>query len=547
MPNAKLWTPDTPFLYDLDIELAEGADKDVVQGYFGMRKIAVGPDERGITRLLLNNKFVFQAGPLDQGFWPDGLYAAPTDEALRFDVEMTKAYGFNMTRKHVKVEPDRWYYWCDKLGLLVWQDMPGSGNKTPEQKQQFEVELQRMIETHANHPSIILWVVFNEGWGQYDTERLVERVRLLDPNRVVSNASGWTDKNVGDVLDHHTYPVPGGPKPSAKRASVVGEYGGLGYNLKGHMWVASGWGYQTFNDEDSLNARYEEITGVLLERAKEPGISAGVYTQVSDIEMENNGLMTYDREIFKVKPEVSARALKGLLPPRKTSLPDQFIGTGEVELKGVGDAGKIVYTLDGSEPLAGSPVYQKPLELTQDAVVKARTLWPDGEMSRVVAFPMKRTAPRKAVAASGAQPGLAVAVYELKAGPKTLPEFGKLEAAKLAVAERVNLKPKPREDNFGLVFSGFLQVPDTGVYLIRVASDDGAEVLLDGQPVCGKDGIHGMEESIGTVALEAGAHALTVRYFQGVSGKGLRLDWLVPGGRFEEIPAAVLSHADKAP
>jgi hypothetical protein len=543
VPNAKLWSPDQPFLYDLALELTDGSSKDELRSYFGMRKISLGPDEKGLTRLLLNNKFVFQAGPLDQGFWPDGLYTAPTDAALKYDVETTKSYGFNMARKHVKVEPSRWYYWCDKLGLLVWQDMPGSGNNTPAQKQQFEVELKQMVATHANHPSIIMWVVFNEGWGQYDTERLTETVKQWDPSRLVNNASGWTDKNVGDVLDHHTYPVPGGSKPTAKRATVVGEYGGLGYNLKGHMWVDSGWGYQTFNDEESLNARYEEITGVLLQRAQDPGISAGVYTQTSDIEVENNGLMTYDREIFKVKPEVSARAMKGLLPPRKTSLPDQFIGTGVVELQGVSAQGKIVYTLDGSEPGATSPVYQKPLEITADTVIKARTMWPNGELSRVVSFPMKQAQARPAVVATGAKPGLKVAVYEISPRPTKVPDFSKLTPAKTAAAARVNLTPKTREEDFGLVFEGFLTVPSTGVYLIRVASDDGAEVMLDGQPVCGKDGVHGVEESVGTVALAAGAHALKVRYFQGTGGQGLRLDWLAPGGRFEEIPASVFSHS----
>jgi hypothetical protein len=543
VPNATLWSPDQPFLYDLALELTDGSSKDELRSYFGMRKISLGPDEKGLTRLLLNNKFVFQAGPLDQGFWPDGLYTAPTDAALKYDVETTKSYGFNMARKHVKVEPSRWYYWCDKLGLLVWQDMPGSGNNTPAQKQQFEVELKQMVATHANHPSIIMWVVFNEGWGQYDTERLTETVKQWDPSRLVNNASGWTDKNVGDVLDHHTYPVPGGSKPTAKRATVVGEYGGLGYNLKGHMWVDSGWGYQTFNDEESLNARYEEITGVLLQRAQDPGISAGVYTQTSDIEVENNGLMTYDREIFKVKPEVSARAMKGLLPPRKTSLPDQFIGTGVVELQGVSAQGKIVYTLDGSEPGATSPVYQKPLEITADTVIKARTMWPNGELSRVVSFPMKQAQARPAVVATGAKPGLKVAVYEISPRPTKVPDFSKLTPAKTAAAARVNLTPKTREEDFGLVFEGFLTVPSTGVYLIRVASDDGAEVMLDGQPVCGKDGVHGVEESVGTVALAAGAHALKVRYFQGTGGQGLRLDWLAPGGRFEEIPASVFSHS----
>lgn len=542
VPNARLWTPETPFLYDLEIELVDGPHKDLVKSYFGMRKISIGPDERGITRILLNNRFVFQAGPLDQGFWPDGLYTAPTDEALRYDVEMTKAYGFNMSRKHVKVEPSRWYYWCDRLGVLVWQDMPGSGNRTPEQKQQFETELRRMVETHANHPSIVMWVVFNEGWGQYDTERLTSMVKNLDPHRLVSNASGWVDKNVGDILDHHTYPVPGNPKPEAKRASVIGEYGGLGYNLKGHMWVDSGWGYQTFEDEASLNARFDELAGILLERTTEPGISAGVYTQLTDIEEENNGLMTYDREVFKVKPELSARALKGLLPPRKADLPDEFIGKGSVELKKISDKGRIVFTTDGSEPGADSEVYSKPIEVERDTVIRARTIWPDGEMSRIASWSMKRTTALPALPAGSARPGLKVSVYELPPRQEKLPDFSKDQPAKTTVVEKIDLSAKPREENFGLVFTGLLTAPVTGVYLIRVISDDGTLVKISGRHVCGKDGIHGMEESTGAVALESGAHPIELHYFQGSGGKGLSLEWAVPGGDFTAIPPEALSH-----
>ena len=548
VPNAKLWTPDTPFLYDLDIELADGASKDTVQSYFGMRKISIGPDERGITRILLNNKFVFHFGPLDQGYWPDGLHTAPTDAALKYDVEMTKAYGFNMSRKHTKIEPSRWYYWCDKLGIMVWQDMAGMGGrgeeKTPEQRKQFEVELRRMVETLHNHPSIVMWVVFNEGWGQYDTERLVDEVRAWDPSRVISNASGWVDKKCGDILDHHTYPVPGTPKPEPKRAAVVGEYGGLGFNMKGKMWTGDGWGYQTFTDEEALNARYEEITAVLLERIREPGISGGVYTQVSDIEVENNGLMTYDREVFKIKPEVSARAIKGLLPPRKMNIEDQFIGTGKVELKGVTDKGRIVYTVDGREPTAKSAEYTQPIEITRDTVIKARTVWPDGEMSRVVSFPMKKVSPIQAQAVTGTKPGLKLSVYETRQGLKELPDFKALTPVKTVVATKVDLSAKPREEHFGLVYEGFITVPRTGVYLFRVASDDGAEVKVAGQAVCGRDGIHGMEDSTGTIALEAGTHPISLRFFQATGGLGLRLDWLVPGGRFEQLPASAMSHAE---
>src|SRR5207302_1595686 len=210
----KLWSFDSPFLYSLDVELLQrGKSVDRVESYFGMRKVSIDKDDKGVPRLMLNGKFVFQVGPLDQGFWPDGLYTAPTDEALRYDIEITKKLGFNMTRKHVKVEPDRWYYWCDKLGLLVWQDMPSGDRsvadgkadmvRTPESARQYELELKRMIDGLHNHPCVVMWVVFNEGWGQFDTARITNWTKKYDPTRLVNCASGWNDRNVGDVHDIH--------------------------------------------------------------------------------------------------------------------------------------------------------------------------------------------------------------------------------------------------------------------------------------------------------------------------------------------------------
>ena len=214
-----------------------------------------GARREGRQRIMLNGKPFFQVGPLDQGFWPDGLYTAPTDEALRYDIEITKKLGFNMTRKHVKVEPDRWYYWCDKLGLLVWQDMPSGDNKTPESQKQYELELDRMIDGRRNHPSIMMWVVFNEGWGQFDTARLTGHVKGLDPTRLVSNASGWTDKKAGDVHDIHVYPGPGAPDADSTRAGVLGEFGGLGLGVDGHTWDKKTWGYQgTANGQELTRA-----------------------------------------------------------------------------------------------------------------------------------------------------------------------------------------------------------------------------------------------------------------------------------------------------
>jgi len=308
IPKAKLWSPDSPFLYDLKVTLLrQGKAVDEVASYFGMRKISVAKDEQGTPRLFLNNQPLFQFGPLDQGWWPDGLYTAPTDAALRYDIEVEKQLGFNMARKHVKVEPDRWYYWCDKLGLLVWQDMPSAfpaarqAVSMSDTNAQFDLELKRMIDGRWNHPSIVMWVPFNEGWGQHDTARVVDWIQQYDPRRLVNNASGWTDQQVGDVHDIHVYPGPRAPGIESKRAGVLGEFGGLGLPLPGHTWQdQANWGYRSFTTREALADAYVDLITKLHPLAGSPGLCAAIYTQTSDVEIEVNGLMTYDREIIKM-------------------------------------------------------------------------------------------------------------------------------------------------------------------------------------------------------------------------------------------------------
>jgi len=337
--NAKLWSPDSPHLYTLKVSLIHGREVDQVESYFGMRKVSIGKDEEGITRIFLNNKPLFMFGPLDQGFWPDGLYAAPTDDALRYDIEVTRRLGFNMCRKHVKIEPDRWYYWADRLGLLVWQDMPNANRRqreiprSKESDEQFERELKALIETHYNHPCIVMWVPFNEGWGQYDTERLVQWIKQLDPTRLVNCASGWQDVGVGDVHDIHSYPGPAAPEPEPKRAAVLGEFGGLGLPLKGHTWQdEKNWGYRSFTDRESLTDAYVGLLQRLRSMIGSPGLSAAVYTQTTDVEIEVNGLMTYDRAMIKMDADrITAANRKMYLPPPiiKTIVPtSQTTGYG---------------------------------------------------------------------------------------------------------------------------------------------------------------------------------------------------------------------------
>jgi len=327
IPNPKLWSPDSPFLYDLRITLTqEGNNIDQVGSYFGMRKISLGKDKDGVTRLFLNNELLFQFGPLDQGWWPDGLYTAPTDEALRYDIEVLKQLGCNMMRKHVKVEPARFYFWCDKLGLMVWQDMPNGdrhirGNepdlkRSEESAKQFELELTRVIEAFRNNPCIVMWVPFNEGWGQYDTPRIVDLIKKLDPTRLVNNASGWADRGVGDVHDIHKYPGPAAPATEEARAAVLGEFGGLGLPIKGHTWQdEKNWGYRTYNTREELTDAYIALIDNLRPLIG-GGLCAAVYTQTTDVEIEVNGLMTYDRAMIKMDADRAATANRRLyLPP----------------------------------------------------------------------------------------------------------------------------------------------------------------------------------------------------------------------------------------
>ncbi|MBN8636527.1 MAG: beta-galactosidase [Anaerolineae bacterium] len=312
IPDPQLWSPDSPFLYDLDVRLVHaGAVVDQVGSYFGLRKIAVAPDAEGVLRLWLNNAPLFQFGLLDQGFWPDGLYTAPTDEALRHDIEVTRQLGFNTIRKHVKVEPERWYYWADRLGVLVWQDMPsgdafvdpgqGEIDRSDASAAQFELELQRMVDTHANHPSIVMWVIFNEGWGQYDTVRLAEWLQAYDPTRLVNSASGWNDVGAGDVYDIHSYRWPDVPGFDSQRARILGEFGGLGLPLSGHTYLAqNSWGYRQYATVADLTVAYTDLIEQLHTLYTDHGLAAAIYTQTTDVETEVNGMLTYDRAVIKM-------------------------------------------------------------------------------------------------------------------------------------------------------------------------------------------------------------------------------------------------------
>ncbi len=318
LPNMKLWSPESPFLYDLEVNLYEkGRLSDKVKSYAAMRKVSSKKDSEGIVRLQLNNKDYFQFGPLDQGWWPDGLYTAPTDEALLYDIQKTKDFGFNMIRKHVKVEPARWYTHCDRLGILVWQDMP-NGDHSPrwQNRNYFDgKELERSIESEANfrkewkeimdylisYPSIVIWVPFNEAWGQFKTPEIVAWTKNYDPSRLVNPASGGNHYHVGDMLDLHNYPGPEMYLFDAERVNVLGEYGGIGLPLQEHLWQTDrNWGYVQFKNSKEVTDEYIKYANLLKNFIKR-GFSAAVYTQTTDVEGEVNGLMTYDRKVIKLE------------------------------------------------------------------------------------------------------------------------------------------------------------------------------------------------------------------------------------------------------
>jgi hypothetical protein len=556
--DPKLWSPDTPFLYDLKVVLksGEGERFDAVDSYFGMRKVSLGKDKDGFTRIMLNNEFVFQIGTLDQGWWPDGLYLAPTDAAIKYDIEVTKKLGFNMARKHVKIEPDRWYYWCDKLGLLVWQDMPSGDEyidpaepdfqRSSESAGQFETELKSLIDNFYNHPSIIVWVAFNEGWGQYDTGRIAKLIKKLDPTRLVNSASGWADRGVGDMHDIHSYPGPASPEPEEERAIVLGEFGGLGLPLKGHTWQdEENWGYRSYKNQAELTAAYGQLIKKLYPMIAK-GLSAAVYTQTTDVEVEVNGLMTYDRAVIKMNPAEVVRMNKGYVPPVITSDEEIFLATATAQIINLAQPGQIRYTLDGSEPTKNSPVYTGPVTITESGTMKARTFWPDGTKSEVSERSWEKVSLRPAKKVNGLKSGLEYAYYEQSEEyrPDRLPDFGRLIPKTMGIADKCDLSRAQRDEYFALKFEGFIKVPAGGIYTFYTDSDDGSRLYIDSVEVVQNDYSHPMKEESGQIALSAGTYPFKLTFYQGMGGKGLVARYKGPGIEKQEIPPQVLFHKD---
>lgn len=549
--HPKLWSPESPFLYDIEIALLDDQGRviDKVLSYLGMRKIDLGKDEQGITRIFLNNQPIFMHGLLDQGWWPDGLYTAPTDEALKYDIEITKQLGFNTIRKHVKVEPERWYYWCDRLGVLVWQDMPSGdeyiGTNDPDLKRseasalQYKAELKAMITGRYNHPCIVMWVPFNEGWGQFETDGITRWIKNFDPGRLVNSASGWSDRGCGDVNDIHRYPGPGKPANEPNRAAVLGEYGGLGLAVAGHTWrEENNWGYRGYQTAHELTMAYEELTRQLLPLIPQ-GLCGAIYTQTTDVEVEVNGMMTYDREVIKMNPELVRMINRGYFSPQIVSDDEIFLDQARIEMI-TAKGGETRYTLDGSEPMRNSPLYEKPIVLSTTTTVKARTFWSDGSKSLISSFRCEKVALTEPVQVENTKPGLLVRYYQGEWD--RLPDFGALEPIFSRTVYAVDLKTAQQQENYALVFDGFIGINQDGVYTFFVTSDDGSRLWIDDKPIVDNDGLHGMIEASGKIALKSGMHRFTLHFFQKRGGSGLEVQFKAPGIEKQPLPSSILFH-----
>lgn len=544
IPDPKLWTPDNPFLYVVVMELKNGNKTiDKITGYTGLRKISVGKTFDGYTRMLLNNRFVYQNGPLDQGFWPDGIYTPPSGKAMLHDLDMIKKMGFNMLRKHVKIENRIFYHLCDKLGILVWQDMPGGDNyihgeqpdivKTKESVEQFEFELKRMIDTKFNHPSIIIWVPFNEGWGQFETERITQLIQNYDTTRLVISASGWTDRGTGDIKDIHHYPDPAVPPAENNRAIVLGEFGGLGLPVQGHTWEQKNWGYRNMEDSLQLLARYESYYDLVHRFVREKGLSATVYTQTADVETETNGLMTYDRKINKMGVDNVYKANHNIIPPSLLSPYRIFTNTFSVKLANNRPNGKIYFTTDGSEPMIGSSVYTVPFIINETTEIKAFTQWEDNR-SRTSSILIEKSRPLPSMEVSGQKAGLIASVYYGEFNE--LPVFHELKPGFTKTVSEVSHTLAKRDSFFAIDFEGYLLIPSDDVYGLSLISDDGSRLILDGNEIIHNDGIHGLREEGGYFPLGKGFHKIRIEYFQRDGGAGLKLLLEVPGHQRSNVP-----------
>ena len=562
VPRAHLWSTDDPFLYDLKVTLRDASGKEVdhVDSYFGMRKVGLVKDSKGRQHIALNGKSVFQLGPLDQGWWPDGLYTAPTDAALKSDIETMKALGFNMVRKHIKVEPARWYYYADKLGLSVWQDMPSGWNDSKEAQGHFESEMRAMLENRHNSPSIVVWVPFNEKWGQFDTPRIVGIIESIDKSRLVNDVSGWQHSGAGDIVDVHRYQGPQAMLGTKTQTSVVGEFGGLGYKEIGHTWAGNEWGYGgLYKTEAELRDRYDLLMKRMWDLRTTHGMSAGVYTQLTDVEVELNGFMTYDRAIVKFDTARTSAVNRGLAPYILPEYPD-FTSSVRVSIA-QGNPTDIRYTTDGSEPTASSALYKAPFTVSRNTVVRARSFANGAATSAPEArTEFRKVSGRAATPSAGMTSGLSYSFFRdttyenpfrmnwpVRDRVDRLDPGNGPSPVKTGTIATITLAPSDTSEMFGIMYTGYLKVPRTGVYTFISMSDDGARLWIGDQTVLASLGQSpATTETTGQVALQAGLHPFSLGYFQAYGPMKMDLFIEGPGMPRQRLSGSMLFHARSA-
>lgn len=563
VPHEKLWSPSRPYLYGLSLFLMKGGQVvDSVKSYFGMRKISIGKGPEGITRILLNNKFVFLDGPLYQGYWPGGLYAAPSESAMKYDIETVKRLGFNMIRVHQIVEPQRWYYWCDRLGLVLFQDMPGvhrhehfKSRETPQTDREFRKELERMVETHWNHPSIVMWTLFNEGWGQHDTKGLTRLVRKLDQTRLVDDASGWHDEGVGSVVDVHRYPGPAAPIPEKHRAAILGEFGGLGLPVRGHLWENEHWGYRVMRNPGEFLRDYKRLFEKVFVLKDEPGLSAAVYTQLTDVETEMNGLMTYDRAVLKLPVDEAYRINRDEIPALPVIKPGHHLFVRKVRVTISNAKNQTMrYTTDGSVPGMHSDIYVKPLLLTKTTTLKVKTFCTKGAKSSMVTVrflksdfmhPIRNLKDFKA--------GILYSYYEGEWAH--LSDISKLHHEKTGVVSAFHTPQiKTGAKDYAIKYQGYIRILKSGIYTFSLVSERSGQVYIGGKEIASNVGVqvkaimvknHGFyraREDSGEVALHRGLYRIKVWYWhpEGTSHFGVFVDG--PCLTKESVPSSMLFH-----
>ncbi|HFA48208.1 MAG TPA: glycoside hydrolase family 2 [Bacteroidetes bacterium] len=505
--KAHYWSPGDPFLYDLEISIAN-KNGDKIKGYFGLRKISTGAGASGTARLLLNNEPLFQNGLLDHGLYPDGGCTPPTEAAMQYDLKMAKEMGFNLIRK-TGIAPARWYYLCDKTGLLVWQDMPAAANRSKEEQRQFKWELKAMVDHLFSHPSIVAWAPFGSGKGQHDLGFYIKKLKQWDPLRLVIAPAGSIENRSADLLDARSFPAPFLPQSENGKPLILGGFGGLGLGVRGHQWPGSDWNYLPVEAPENLLAGYEELRRQLLPLI-ENGLSAAVYVQLSDSPTENDGLLTYDRKLTKIDPSLVAAANQGYLPPKPLSDARIFIKKRNVKLATPKPGASITYTFDGPGPNAVWKPYKEALRLRKNTTLRCRAEWPDGKKSQVRDYVFTKTKPiRNPNGSSGKSSGASPNASSSHPGASPVPQSG---TSPNAAPEKI-LGASPNHP-----LTAWLDVPKTAVYTFHLTTAADTRLSVSNQILIENNNLRSEQEKHGSIALKKGKHPVQLFFLNKKNG-----------------------------